>query len=309
MREACTGLIYELAKKDPKVMALTADSRNGFYERISREMPNQYIDYGIAEQNMIASAAGLAEEGRIPFVFAASNFLAMRGFEFIRNDVCLGNKNVKLIGIFSGLTRPAWGSTHQGTEELALMRCLPNIEVISPCSPIEAREATRYAYEKKGPIYLRLESSGEAEHFDEKYVFRPGKGRIIKSGTDITIITMGEIVNQALSAAEKLQGDGISAQVVNFSMIKELDTEMIERCVDETGAIVTLEEHSKYGGLGSAVAEFLAEKGCGIPFKMIGLDGCAKGYGKRDFLRTANGIGLDDTIDVVKKLLERKDRK
>ena len=147
MRIASTQVVYDLIKTDKRVIALTADNGNGPYNNIRLEFPNQYIDYGIAESNMIASAAGLASCGKIPFLYTITNFMSMRAFEFIRNDVCIGNQNVKFLGRSSGLVSSNMGATHQGTEELALLKTLPNMLVITPASPIEAREATKFAYQ------------------------------------------------------------------------------------------------------------------------------------------------------------------
>lgn len=303
MREACTELIYELSKIDNRVMALTADGRNGVYERIRKEMPKQYIDYGIAEENMIASAAGLATAGKIPFVFGTSTFLAMRGFEFLRNAVCLGNKNVKLIGIFCGLCRGSWGATHQGTEEYGLLRGLPNLTVITPATPIEAREATRYAYEHEGPVYIRLEASGEPEYLKTDYQFQPGHGVVLRKGDAATVITMGSIAAEALEVAEEFAKRGVEIRVISMATLLPADEEMILSAADETGAIITLEEHNRYGGLGSSVAEVLAENGRGIPFRRLGLQGCAVGCGDRDFMRNENGIGKSALLNSLESVI------
>lgn len=307
MREASTKLIYEYAKKDKRVMALTSDGRNGVYERIKEEMPCQYMDYGIAEQNMVASAAGLASCGKIPFIFGTSTFLAMRAFEFIRNDVCIPNMNVKFIGIFSGLSRPSWGATHQGTEELALLRCLPNIMIITPSTPIQAREATRYAYEHNGPVYIRLEASGESEFYTDDYVFTPGKAETLfnnHEGREIAIITCGTLVDVAIDVALEVEKRGISMEVLDMPTVKPIDRNAIIRILDSKEAILTFEEHSLYGGLGSAVAEVIAESGKAMRFCRIGLDGCAVGCGSREFVRKINGLTKTEVIKALETLLK-----
>ena len=303
MREACTKQIYEFAKTDHSVMALTADGRNEVYSKIMKELPAQYMDYGIAEQNMIASAAGLAVCGRIPFIFGTSTFLAMRGFEFIRNDVCIPDINVKFVGIFSGLARASWGATHQGTEELALLRCLPNIVVITPSTPLMAEKAAQYAYYHKGPVYIRLEASNEPEYYSEKTLFEPGRGYILRKGGDIAILSMGSIVNIAMDVAEEMERDGISIAVIDMPTIRPIDEELIKRLCGEVQGIITLEEHSIHGGLGSAVAEVIAENGLHTSLKRIGLDGCARGCGTRDDVRALNGISNDDLINAVRRML------
>lgn len=304
MREASTEIVYQLAKSDKRVLALTADGRNAVYERIQCDFPSQYIDYGIAESNMIASAAGLASCGKIPFIFGASTFLAMRAFEFIRNDICIPNHNVKLIGIFCGLSRGSWGATHQGTEDLSILRALPNLTVITPATPIEAREATKYAYRHNGPVYLRLEASGEPEMLEEGYSYSPEKAVLLNDGDDGTVITMGSIAGEALEAARRLNKNGKNIRVISVSCLKPMDQETVIRAGNETGAIVTLEEQSKYGGLGSAVAEVLSENGCRGKLVRLGFDGCARGCGDREFLRKENGIGIDQLVDVLNEIVK-----
>lgn len=303
MRTASTGIVYELVKKDKRVLALCADGGNDVYQMIRKDFPQQYIDYGIAEENMVASAAGLASCDKIPFVFGTTNFIAMRAFEFIRNDVALPNHNVKFLGIFSNLARGGWGPTHQGTEEIALLRCLPNLLVITPATPIEAREATKFAYRHKGAVYIRLEASNETEYYDENYVFQLGKGYVISKGDDFTIITMGGILSEAVQIAEGLVSCGLTIRVINMPMVKPVDEEIILTAAQETKGIITLEEHSIYGGLGSAVAEVLAENGISTKFARMGLHGCAIGCGNRDEIRELNGISADDVKKKIRELL------
>lgn len=304
MREASTEIVYQLVESDERVLALTADNGNAIYERIRRDFPSQYIDYGIAECNMVASAAGLASCGKIPFIYGASTFLAMRAFEFIRDDICIPNHNVKLIGMWCGLSQGRWGATHQGTEDLSILRTLPNLTVITPATPIEAREATKYAYRHDGPVYLRLEASGEPERLEDDYRYSPEKAVLLNDGNDATVITMGSIAEEALEAAERLKKSGKAIRVISISCLKPIDRESVIRACNETGAVVTLEEQSKYGGLGSAVAEVLSENGCKGKLVRLGLDGCANGCGDREFMRKENGIGIDRLMDVLNEIVE-----
>lgn len=305
MRESSTKIVYQLVKSDKRVLALAADGGNAIYEKIKRDFPCQYIDYGIAESNMIASAAGLASCGKIPFIFGVSTFLAMRAFEFIRNDICIPNHNAKLIGISCGLSKETWGATHQGTEDLSILRTLPNLTVITPATPIEAREATKYAYHHNGPVYLRLEASGEPEMLEESYCYSPEKAVLLNDGNDGTVITMGSIAAEALEAADRLRKNGKSIRVISISCLKPMDQEIVIRAGNETGTVITLEEQSKYGGLGSAVAEVLSENGCRGKLVRLGLDGCARGCGDREFLRNENGIGTDQLVDVLSEIVGR----
>ena len=305
MRNASTQMVYNLAKRDRNVMAVTADNSNEIYNKIKREMPGQYIDYGIAEENMVASAAGLASCGKIPFLYTITNFMSMHAFEFIRNDVCVANQNVKFLGRSSGLVSSSMGATHQGTEEVALLRTLPNMLVITPATPIEAREATRFAYHHRGSVYIRLEGFNEPELYGEDYQFSVGRGCVLRDGGDITVISMGSVVNEALSAAKKLESDGIRVRVINMPMVNPIDRDLIVAAAKETGHIITLEEHSIHGGLGSAVAEVLAECGLAVSFQRMGLDGCAKGYGNREAMRKINGLASGNVMEKVRESLQR----
>lgn len=305
MRNASTQMVYNLAKRDRNVMALTADNSNEIYDKIKREMPGQYIDYGIAEENMVASAAGLASCGKIPFLYTITNFMSMHAFEFIRNDVCVANQNVKFLGRSSGLVSSSMGATHQGTEEVALLRTLPNMLVITPATPIEAREATRFAYHHRGSVYIRLEGFNEPELYGEDYQFSVGRGYVLRDGGDITVISMGSVVNEALSAAKKLESDGIRVRVINMPTVNPIDRDLIVAAAKETGHIITLEEHSIHGGLGSAVAEVLAESSLAVSFHRMGLDGCAKGCGNREAMREINGLASGNIMEKVREILQR----
>ena len=305
MRNASTQMVYDLAKRDRNVMALTADNSNEIYDKIKREMPGQYIDYGIAEENMVASAAGLASCGKIPFLYTITNFMSMHAFEFIRNDVCIANQNVKFLGRSSGRVSSSMGATHQGTEEVALLRTLPNMLVITPATPIEAREATRFAYHHRGSVYIRLEGFNEPELYGEDYQFSVGRGYVLRDGKDITVISMGSVVNEVLSAAGKLESDGIRVRVINMPMVNPIDRDLIVAAAKETGHIITLEEHSIHGGLGSAVAEVLAESSLAVSFHRMGLDGCAKGCGNREAMREINGLASENIMEKVREILQR----
>lgn len=303
MRNESTQVVYDLVKRDKRVMALTADNRNEIYDRIRIEFPSQYIDYGIAEANMVGSAAGLASCGKIPFLYTITNFMSMRAYEFIRNDVCIGNQNVKFLGRSSGIVSSSMGPTHQGTEELALLRTLPNMLVITPASPIEAREAVKFAYHHNGPVYLRLEGFRETELYDDFYEFVLGKGRVVRQGKDAVIISMGSVIQEALQAASLLWKEGISIKVINMPMVKPFDKELILSTVDKTGLVITLEEHSIYGGLGSAVAECIAESGMSVKFIRMGLDCIAVGCGNRMDMREINHLSSQNIIEKIKSNL------
>lgn len=304
MRNASTKMVQELACQDSQVMALTADNRNEIYDSIREMLPKQYIDYGIAEENMVASAAGLASCGKIPFLYTITNFMSMHAYEFIRNDVCVANQNVKFLGRSSGLVSSSMGSTHQGTEEVSMLRALPNLMVITPATPIEAREATRWAYYHQGPVYIRLEGFNEPELYDEDYQFVPGKGHIVRAGNDVCVIAMGSVINEAIRAAEILALENISVAVVNMPTVTPVDGNLIKELAGNMKVMITLEEHSIYGGLGSAVAEVLAENGLACNFKRMGLHGCAKGCGNRQDMREINGLSYEDVVNNIRGMLK-----
>ncbi len=303
MRNKSTGLVYELVKKDRNVIAVTADNGNEIYEKIRIERPDQYIDYGIAECNMVASAAGLADKGKIPFLYAVTNFMSMRAYEFIRNVVCVTGSNVKFIGRSSSMVTGTYGMTHQGTEDLALLRTLPNLITVTPATPIEAREATRFAYHHRGPVYIRVEAANEPElHDSDDYVFEPGKSHVFREGTDLSVICMGSVINEALAAADRAADDGLSVEVINMPTVKPIDRQIIDRIIHKRKAIITLEEHSVYGGLGSSVAEIIADKGNSIRFDMMGLLSYPRGCGNRFEMRKLNGLDADSVYDRIRKV-------
>lgn len=303
MRNSSTEVVLQLLKEDKNVLAVTADNGNEIYDQIRRKYPAQYIDFGIAECNMVAASAGLAAAGKIPFIYAVTNFLSMRAYEFLRNIVCEPNYNVKFLGRSAGVVTGTYGMTHQGTEDLALLRTLPNLLTITPATPIEAREATRFAYRHKGPVYIRLEGRNEPELYDADYVFRPGKGMVLREGRDMTILSIGSIVSEALKAAEALAREGIETRVIHMPMILPIDRALIVSAAKETGRILTLEEHSIYGGLGSAVAEVLAEDAVSAHFQRMGLSGFAKGCGNREEMREINGLSAKDIVKKVREMI------
>lgn len=303
MRNVSTEVVLQLLREDKNVLAVTADNGNEIYDQIRREYPAQYLDFGIAECNMVAASAGLAAAGKIPFLYAVTNFMSMRAYEFLRNIVCEPKYNVKFLGRSAGVVTGTYGMTHQGTEDLALLRTLPNLLTITPATPIEAREATRFAYRHKGPVYIRLEGRNEPELYDDGYEFVPGKGTVLREGQDMTVISIGSIVNEALRAAEKLSDEGLTLRVINMTTILPIDRTLIVLAARETGGILTLEEHGIQGGLGSAVAEVLAESGVSVRFRRMGLSGFARGCGNRDEMREINGLTAKEIAENVREMI------
>ena len=293
MRTAYLDTLYNLAKNDKRIYALISDNGAIVYDKYRKKIPEQYLNLGISEANMIGMAAGMASCGKIPFTYTIGAFLAYRAFEFIRNDVCLQKQNVKIVGTGAGEVYSALGSTHHSTEDLGGLRALPNLVIVCPASPLEVKKATVAVYGYEGPIYLRLGTNRELEIYESDYEFQIGKAVTIKAGKDITLIGTGSILKDILGIADRMKEDGIQARVVNIHTIKPIDSETIVRAAEETGKIVTIEDHNVIGGLGSAVAEVLAESGMKIRFKRYGLLDFSVGYGTYAQVKEMNGMGID----------------
>lgn len=302
MRTAYLDTLYELAQKDKRVYALISDNGAIVYDKYRKDLPDQYLNLGISEANMVGMAAGMASCGKIPFAYTIGAFLAYRAFEFIRNDVCLQNQNVKIVGTGAGEVYSALGPTHHSTEDLGGLRVLPNLTIICPASPLEVKMATKAAYEYEGPVYFRLGTNKEPELYEKNYAFQIGKAVTLKDGKDITLIGTGSILKDILDASIQLQDEGIYARVINMHTIKPLDREVIIKAVEETGKIVTVEDHNIIGGLGSAVAEVIAECGKGVMFRRIGLRVFSTGYGTYEEVKNNNKIGVNNICNYIKEI-------
>ncbi|MEY8236558.1 transketolase family protein [Lachnospiraceae bacterium 66-29] len=261
-RDSYGNALVELGKEHDNLVVLDADlaaaTKTGVFKK---EFPDRHIDCGIAECNMMGIAAGVAATGKVPFVSSFAMFAAGRAFEQVRNSVGYPHLNVKIGATHAGISVGEDGATHQCNEDIALMRTIPGMTVINPSDDVEAKAAVKAAYEMEGPVYLRFGRLAVPVINDgADYKFEVGKGVLLKEGNDVTIVATGLCVGAALEAAEKLAADGISAEVINIHTIKPLDEEMILNSVKKTGKVVTAEEHSVIGGLGSAVCDCLSEK-------------------------------------------------
>lgn len=303
MRTAYLDTLYGLAQQDKRVYALISDNGAIVYDQYRRDLPDQYLNLGISEANMVGMAAGMASCGKIPFAYTIGAFLAYRAFEFIRNDVCLQNQNVKIVGTGAGEVYSALGPTHHSTEDLGGLRALPHLTILCPASPLEVRKATAAAYEHEGPVYLRLGTNREPEIYEEEYEFQIGKSVTLKEGEDITLIGTGSVMKNALDAAWKLNTEGIGVRVIDMHTIKPIDQETVIKAIDETGKIVTVEDHNIIGGLGSAVAEVIAEYGKKIKFKRVGLRDFSKSYGTYEEVKKNNRIGVTDVCRDIRETL------
>lgn len=272
-RESYGEALRDLAEEYPELVVLDADlaaaTKTGIFKKA---YPDRFFDCGIAEANMMGVAAGLATAGKIPFASTFAMFAAGRAYEIVRNSIGYPHLNVKIGATHAGISVGEDGATHQCNEDIALMRTIPGMTIINPADDVEARAAVKAALDFNGPVYMRFGRLAVPVINDAAtYKFELGKGIVLREGSDLTIVATGLMVNEALQAAETLAGEGISARVVNIHTIKPLDKELICKCAKETGVIVTAEEHSIIGGLGSAVAEAVTEC-CPVPVVKIGVN-------------------------------------
>lgn len=260
-REGYGAALVELGKTNQDFVVLDSDlaaaTKTGMFKK---EFPDRFYNCGIAEQNMMSLAAGIASTGKKVFASSFAMFAAGRAFEQIRNSIGYPHLNVKIGATHAGVSVGEDGATHQCCEDIALMRTIPGMTIINPADAVEARAAVIKAFEIDGPVYMRFGRLAVPVIFDEDYEFEIGKGKELKSGTDVTIIATGLLVSQALKAHEILAAEGISARIINMPTIKPIDEKIIIKAARETGLIITAEEHSVIGGLGSAVSEVTSEK-------------------------------------------------
>ncbi|MDL2300534.1 transketolase family protein [Clostridiaceae bacterium OttesenSCG-928-D20] len=275
IREVYGSVLAELGNDNKDIVVLDADLSGSTKSAIfGKAHPERFFNMGIAESNMVATAAGLAVSGKIPFVNTFTSFLSTIGLISTRAQICYGNLNVKLGGAYCGMSDAFDGATHHATEDMAIMRSLPNMKIIVPSDASSTRWATKYAVENYGPMYLRLSRDVYPDLYEEGCELELGKGSVVREGSDVTVIACGLLVHKAIEAAGELEKEGISVRVVDMYSIKPIDRELIIKCAKETGAIVTAEEHSIIGGLGSAVSEVLANAGIGVPTEFIGIQDC-----------------------------------
>ena len=261
-RDSYGNALAELGKEHENLVVLDADlaaaTKTGVFKKA---YPERFIDCGIAEANMTGVAAGLSTCGKVPFISSFAMFVAGRAFEQVRNSIGYPHLNVKIGATHAGITVGEDGATHQCNEDIALMRTIPGMVIINPADDVEARAAVKAAYEYEGPVYLRFGRLAlPIIHNESSYKFEIGKGEILRDGKDVTIVATGAMVSNSLEAAERLAADGIEAKVINIHTIKPLDKELVVAAAKETGKVVTVEEHSVIGGLGSAVCDTLAQK-------------------------------------------------
>lgn len=300
-RDSYGNALAELGKEKEDLVVLDADlaaaTKTGVFKKA---FPDRHIDCGIAECNMVGIAAGIATTGMVPFVSSFAMFAAGRAFEQVRNSVGYPHLNVKIGATHAGISVGEDGASHQCNEDIALMRTIPGMVVINPSDDIEAKAAVRAAYEHEGPVYMRFGRLAVPVINDKPdYKFEIGKGIVLREGSDLAIIATGLCVSAALDAAEKLAADGVNAQVINIHTIKPLDEELVIAAAKKCGKVVTVEEHSVIGGLGSAVCDVLSEK-CPTPVKKIGVNDCFGESGPANELLVKYGLDAEGIYKSIK---------
>lgn len=305
-RDAYGAALCELAEKRNDFIVLDADlaaaTKTGSFKKA---YPDRFYDCGIAEQNMMSIAAGFASTGKMVFASSFAMFAAGRAFEQVRNSIGYPHLNVKIGATHAGISVGEDGATHQCCEDIALMRTIPGMIVINPADATEARKAVLAAAEIDGPVYMRFGRLAVPVVFDDDYQFEIGKGVELKAGTDVTVIATGLMVKEAMEAYDLLKADGISARIINMATIKPIDREIIEKAARETGAIVTAEEHSVIGGLGSAVAEVVTET-CPVPVVKVGVYDRFGMSGPANDLLDIFGLRAKDIAEKAKQAIAAK---
>jgi len=304
MQKAYITSLYEIMKQDRRVLSLLSDSGTDYDVMMARDLPAQCFNFGIAEQHKVAAASGMAAMGKIPFVYTTGAFLAYRAYEFIRDDICFQKRNVKLMGVGMGVGMGSWstlGASHHTTEDISALRALPNLTLLSASTPFQLKQMVKAAYEMEGPVYVRLGMSGEDELYEEAYKYRVGINDTLVEGSAYAVFGTGTIMGELYKAVLQLNDEGYPIQLIDVHTLKPLDVNGIVCAVDGKKTVFTVEEHSIYGGLGSAVAEVIAETGLAIPLKRIGLTNCfAEGYGKTNEVRRANGLDANGLYKQIK---------
>ena len=305
-RESYGNALIEIGKENPNLVVLDADlaaaSKTGMFKKV---FPERHIDCGIAESNMAGVAAGLSLTGKIPFMSSFAMFAAGRAFEQVRNSIGYPHLNVKIGATHAGITVGEDGATHQCNEDIALMRTIPGMVVMCPADDVEAKAAVRAAVEYDGPVYIRFGRAAVPVINDTPdYKFEIGKGTVVREGTDVTIVATGICVDSALGAAEKLAAEGISAEVINICTIKPLDEDIIIKSAKKTGKVVTAEEHSVIGGLGSAVCDALC-KSYPTPVYKIGMQDCFGESGSAAALVQKYKLDAQGVYEQVKEFVNK----
>jgi transketolase len=307
MRSAFFRALMETAERDERIHLIVGDLGFGVVEPFVKRFPQRFLNVGVAEQNMAGIAAGMALSGKIVFTYSIGNFPVLRCLEQIRNDICYHKANVKIVAVGGGFAYGPLGMTHHATEDLAIMRALPEMVVVAPGDPVEVEAATRAMAAHAGPCYLRLGRAGEPILHGPRISFQLGKAIQLREGRDLTLIATGGLLETALRVAEELCRKRLEARVLSMHTLKPLDADAVRKAARETHAVFTLEEHSVIGGLGGAVAEILAES-ADLPttFKRFGLSSAfASLVGTQEYLRAQHGLSAESLATVIQSISEK----
>lgn len=304
MRHEYAKYLVQLGAQHPQIIALEGDLKESTQSiQFQAAFPDRYIDCGIAEQNMVGVAAGLALGGKIPFVHSFACFISMRAIEQVRTSIAYPRLNVKFVVSHGGISPGTAGTTHHAIEDLAIMRVIPNMTVLVPGDAKELRQCIDAAMAINGPVYVRLGASDAEDVYGDSDSFVPGRSTLLRHGGDVAIITTGMMVHEGLAAAELLQKDhGINARVLQMASVKPIDREAILLAARETGRIVTVEEHTVLGGMGGAVAEIVSEAGCG-KVRRIGINDHFCGVGSAACLMQAEGLTIENIVSTVRSII------
>ena len=304
MRDAFIKRLSELVALDPRLILVTGDLGFGVFDTFRQEYPDHFINAGVAEQNMTGIATGLALEGRIPFTYSIGNFPTLRCLEQIRNDAAYHRANVKVVAVGGGFSYGALGVSHHATEDLAILRAIPEVTTVCPSSLWEVAEATEALVKHEGTCYLRLDKDYGRDSVTESNPFQLGKIRVLSGGVDCAILVTGGILSEAEAAHHELKMEGISVKLVSVHTLQPLDEEGLLEAVADIPVVVTLEEHVVRGGLGGAIAEVFAERGVNDKvFRRMGLrGGFASGIGSQKFLRRMYGLDAHAIVKEIKAL-------
>lgn len=304
MRTAFVKSMLLAARQDESIYLLTADLGYGVLEEFRAAFPKRFLNVGVAEANMAGMAAGLALGGKKPYIYSIATFAALRGLEQIRNDICYQNLDVTIVGVGAGLSYSLYGASHQSIDDVGIMRSLPNLVVGCAGDPVEVALLMQHSHQHPGPFYLRLGTRGEPVIHPARPELRMGQGAILLQGTDLTLIATGNLLENAHRAAAELRGEGISVRLISMPYVKPIDRDLIRQAAEETGVIVSVEEHSLMGGLGTAIAEVLAEEDLGrVRFRRIALpDIFPPEVGGRAYLRDIYRLSVAGIVDTLKQV-------
>jgi len=301
IRDAFFDEVYAIASKDPNVMFLTADMGALSLNKFKKDLSSQYINVGVAEQSLVSIAAGLALGGKGVFIYTIAAFITQRCYEQVKIDLCCMRLSVAIIGSGPGITYSSDGPTHHAIQDVAIMRALPEMTILNPSDPVMAAATARIAYKSRGPVYIRIDKGKLPLLYDNNENFSDGLA-LLKKGRDLMIITTGVMVHQAFKVADELAKHTIDAGIIDMYRIKPINEELLLSVIEKSNRIVTLEEYSIIGGIGSAISEILVDKGKALPVKRIAIaDKNCVGYGDREWMHSFYGLDVDS---ITKTILE-----